>query len=223
MQAQPILTNAPNQTGKPSLIKMIWSPVEQMNRIKETPNIMFALFIVTVLYTFGVATMALNYDMSTLLEDIPDVESNSLLFKSIVIGSAALSGLTTPLFNILASSCFFYIIAKIFKKSVTFRQIFSLNTYVMIIGVIGLLLNSLLLHTLNIEGIKTITSLSALVNNSSFEKLEIFTIWQTVVTGLGLYYVANFSKTLSWVISVVLLVLIVVAGYLFSGDMQGLA
>ncbi|WJV30837.1 YIP1 family protein [Rossellomorea sp. AcN35-11] len=148
--------------------------------------------------------------------EVPDVENNPVLFKSILIGSAALSGLATPLFNILVTSVVFYVISKFIKKSVTFRQLFSMNTYVMMIGVIGLLLNSLILHTFDIDGIQTVTSLASFGDSPMLSKIEVFAIWQTVLTGVGLYYVANFSKVQSWVITSLLFLAILGSGFLFS-------
>jgi Yip1 domain len=218
MQVQSLEMNVKetNKYKKPSLLKMVWQPVEQFEKIKAKPVILFALFTITFLYTLGAAAMALNYDVNSILTEVPDVENNPVLFKSILIGSAALSGLATPLFNILVTSALFYIVAKLFKSSVSFRQLFSMNTHVMMIGVIGLLFNSLLLHTFNIDGIQTVTSLASFGENPILAKIEVFAIWQTVLTGVGLYHVANFSKVLSWVITTLLFIAIIASGLMFS-------
>ena len=152
------ITETKRKDNNPSLLKMVWQPIIEMEKITKNPFVLFPLIIVTLLYTLGTTLIAMNVDVSLIVQDIPDFDENSRLFRSIIIGSAAFSGFSTPIFNILFSSVIYYVVAKLSKSTVSFRQLFSLQTYIMFIGVIGLMLNALLLYSLHLNSIQSLTT-----------------------------------------------------------------
>jgi hypothetical protein len=207
------ITETKKKDNNPSLLKMVWQPIIEMEKITKNPFVLFPLIIVTLLYTLGTTLIAMNVDVSLIVQDIPDFDENSRLFRSIIIGSAAFSGFSTPIFNILFSSVIYYVVAKLSKSTVSFRQLFSLQTYIMFIGVIGLMLNALLLYSLHLNSIQSLTSLGSLVgNNGAFNKIEVFSIWQSILSGIGLYKVAGLSKLLSLIVVIILFVLTILSG-----------
>ena len=207
------ITETKRKDNNPSLLKMVWQPIIEMEKITKNPFVLFPLIIVTLLYTLGTTLIAMNVDVSLIVQDIPDFDENSRLFRSIIIGSAAFSGFSTPIFNILFSSVIYYVVAKLSKSTVSFRQLFSLQTYIMFIGVIGLMLNALLLYSLHLNSIQSLTSLGSLVgNNEAFNKIEVFSIWQSILSGIGLYKVAGLSKLLSLIVVIILFVLTILSG-----------
>src|SRR6478735_3614118 len=92
------ITETKKKDNNPSLLKMVWQPIIEMEKITKNPFVLFPLIIVTLLYTLGTTLIAMNVDISLIVQDIPDFDENSRLFRSIIIGSAAFSGFSTPIF-----------------------------------------------------------------------------------------------------------------------------
>lgn len=200
---------------KPSLFGMIMNPKIQFERLRENPKILVALLIVTFLSLVGSAMMATG--MEDVLRSMPDMQGLSeeeIVVVTIVSQiTAIVGGLLTPVFMILLSTVIFIIIAKIVRSEVTFKQLFSMNTYISIITVLSLLLNGL--FTMIFKGGNPevyITSLNSIVGAEGvlgdvLNSIELFNIWSLIITGIGLQVVARFSKTLSWSVVVALYII----------------
>ncbi|MGG0718414.1 YIP1 family protein [Robertmurraya massiliosenegalensis] len=198
-----------SKSGKPSLLGMFWSPGEQLGKIRENPRIWGALGIITILYIIASVTIA-----STITaQDIVVPGSISLEDAELILGFTkmvtAIAGVIAPILGVLISAVIHLIIVKIAKKDVTFKQLFSMNTYILVIGAAGLLLNTLLQTILGGNPNVYLTSLAGLFNSDSIvlSTFEVFSIWQLILTAIGLHKVGQLSKIASWVIAIVFFVI----------------
>jgi Yip1 domain len=190
---------------KPSLLGMFTSPGEQFERIKQNPKIWLPLFIVSILYAIGMALMALSMDASTLIEQgIPEDQVDLVLGVTKV--TIAITGILTPIIAVLISSAIHLIITKIASSPVTFKQLFSMNTYIAVIGAAGLILNTGIRYAIGGNSEIYVTSLAGLLNQDKvgvLGSIEVFAIWTMFITAIGLYKTAQLSKGLAWTIAIV--------------------
>lgn len=185
---------------KPSLFGMILNPTEQFERIKERPLIWGAMAIVTILTMFGTWLMSLGIEMPEEVKEMPGLEAVTQIGMVIV-------GLFTPILTVLISSFISWIIIKIARSEATFTQLFSMNTYIMLISALSLLFNGLLTPLLSGDGEIMFTSLGSLLSAEGaiaglFDSLEVFTIWGVILSAIGLHKVGELSKGLAWTISI---------------------
>lgn len=210
---------------KPSLLGIITSPAEQFERIRERPLIWGAMGIIVILFIVGISLTFVGLDLSEILTDEIVTDEVGLEldeeFESIVkvtgIIFLFIGGIIGPLIGVLVSTVIFLLVAKIANSSVTFRQLFSMNTYLMIITVLGMIVNGILSLILNADPEVTITSLGSLLNldgvsGAIMDNFELFGIWNIILTAMGLEIVARFSKGLAWAVPIA----IFVTGILFS-------
>ncbi|MEH7013866.1 Yip1 family protein [Neobacillus niacini] len=194
---------------KPSLLGMFTSPGEQFQRIKQTPKIWVPLLIVSVLYAVGMTLMALSMDASTLIgQGIPDDQVDLVL--GITKVTVAVTGILTPIIGVLISSAIQLIITKIASSPVTFKQLFSMNTYIMVIGAAGVILNTAIRYAIGGNPEIYVTSLAGLLNQDKagiLGSFEVFTIWTTIVTAIGLHKTAQLSKGLAWTIAIIFFII----------------
>lgn len=189
----------------PSLLGMFTSPGEQFKRIKGNPKIWVPLIIISILYVIGMGLMAASMDVSTLVEQgIPEDQAELILgFTKVTI---AVMGIFTPIIGVLISSAIQLLIAKIASSDVSFKQLFSMNTYIMIIGAVGLLINMAVRMTIGGNPETYITSLAGLLNQNQggvLSSIEVFSIWAVILTAMGLHKTADFSKGLAWAIAII--------------------
>ncbi|WP_045516396.1 Yip1 family protein [Neobacillus niacini] len=194
---------------KPSLLGMFTSPGEQFERIKQTPKIWVPLLIISILYAVGMTLMALSMDASTLIgQGIPDDQVDLVL--GITKVTVAVTGILTPIIGVLISSAIQLIITKIASSPVTFKQLFSMNTYIMVIGAAGVILNTAIRYAIGGNPEIYVTSLAGLLNQDKagiLGSFEVFTIWTTIVTAIGLHKTAQLSKGLAWTIAIVFFII----------------
>ena len=197
---------------KPSLLGMIWSPTEQFERIRERPLIWGALAIITVLFIIGMWLQSLGVEIPE-LEGIPEEQlANVQVFSTIGI---IIGGLFTPVITILISSFIYWLIAKIVRSDVSFRQLFSMNTYIMIISALSLIINGIAFALFGGSPEMMFTSLGSVIDaegamNGLLNSIEVFTIWGVILTAIGLNKVAEFSKGLAWTLSIAFFVISVI-------------
>ncbi|AIM17469.1 permease [Bacillus sp. X1(2014)] len=189
----------------PSLIGMFTSPGEQFERIKGNPKIWVPLLIVSILYGIGSTLMGLSMDVGTLIDQgVPEDQAEFLIgFTKI---STAITGIFIPIIGVLISSAIYLLVAKIAGVSVTFKQLFSMNTFIMVISGLGLVLNMAIIYLINGNPEIFITSLAGVFNQEKtglLSSIEIFGIWSTILTAIGLHKTANFSKGLAWTIAII--------------------
>jgi Yip1 domain len=187
---------------------MFWSPGEQFDKIRKNPKIWIPLFIVTILYIAGSTVMALTMKAEDFMIPGMTIQESEMV---VAIGkvTAAVSGFFIPIFTILVSTVVYLIIIKIAKKDTTFNQLFSMNTFIMIIGAVGLILNNLIVAAIDGKAGVFITSLAGLLNSDSavLGTFELFSIWQLILTAIGLHKVGQLSKTASIIIVIIFFLL----------------
>ena len=124
----------------PSIWGMIWNPTEQFEKIKERPKIWGALAIVTLLFVIGMYLTSLGDPI--VIEGIPEIPEEQLAAVSMFTTiSMIITGLFTPIFGVLISSAIYLLIAKIARSQVSFKQLFSMNTYIMMISALSMIIN----------------------------------------------------------------------------------
>lgn len=211
---------------KPSLIGMIMNPREQFERIRENPKIIVALLVVTFLTIVGLLMMVSAMDFIENDPALAGMSEEELLIVSI-IGQITfvVIGIFTPVVMISITAIIIFILAKIVRSDVSFKQLFSLGTYAYFISVLGFLLNGLVMMILKTGDPETLfTSLNSVVNaqgvlGALLSNFEVFNIWYLVVLAIGLQVVAKFSKGLSW--SIVIAFFIIGAVFSMAGAAAG--
>ncbi|MBG9543773.1 permease [Cytobacillus firmus] len=201
-------------SAKPSLLGMIWSPGEQFDRIRQNPRIWVPLILVSIIYSIGMFLMAMSMDASYLgLEGMSDAEAEMVMMFA--RGGVAITGIFTPVFVALISSAIYMIFTKIAGSEATFKQLFSMNVHIIVIGGFGLIVNMALRAAIGGNPEIFITSLAGLMNSEKpgvLGSIELFSIWQSVITALGLQRVAGLSKGWAWGIAIAFFII----GILFA-------
>ncbi|MGB8001712.1 MAG: YIP1 family protein [Anaerobacillus sp.] len=209
------------QTSKPSLLGMIWSPGEQFEKVRHHPKVWIPLLVVTVLSLLSGWLMTIGPGFEEQLTgpgiDQENIDGVKLFAKITTVVGAGLS----PAFGVLISSFIFWLITKATSSEVTFKKLFSMNTYITFISILGLLLNGVLLAILG-GSIVSYTSIGSLIDadggfGAFLNSIEIFSIWTMILTGIGLQITARWSKVLAWTITIIFFLLSV--GFAVIGGM----
>ena len=196
-----------NDKQKPSLLKMFWRPKEQFVKIRSNPIIATPLIIVTVIYIIASMVKALLIRAEDLMLPGMTVQEADMVAAT-AKAFTAMSGFISPVFTILFMTLIYFIILKIARKNMTFKQLFSMNTYIFVVQAVGLLVNSLLMMVIDSSSGSAITSL-ALFNRdwSLLSAIELFTIWKFVLTAIGFHLVGQLSKSTSIILVIVLFII----------------
>lgn len=192
------------EVEKPSLLGMITSPSVQFDRIRERPLIWGAMSIIIILFIIGAWLTSLSVEIEI------DEEFQGF-FKVVLTIFIIIGGIIGPLFGTLVSSVIHLLIAKVVQSKVSFKQLFSMNTYIMIVSVISMLVNGVILRVINVDSAQLPTSLGSVIEadgalGAVLGSLEIFAIWSVILVAIGLHKVAGFSKGLAWTVSIAFLV-----------------
>ena len=134
-------------------------------------------------------------------------------------------GIISPIFGTLISAVIYLLIAKIARSEVSFKQLFSMNTYIMFISALSLIINGIGIALLGGTVDTVYTSLGSIISTEGaisglLNSIEVFTIWGLILSAIGLHKVAGFSKGLAWGISIAFFVITVIfamIGAAFSG------
>jgi hypothetical protein len=204
---------------KPSIFGMIMNPGEQFMRLRERPIFLVPFIIVTVLTIIGMWMMSQGIDFTELDENMPPVSGDELaFFETITKITFFVTGLFTPIISILISTVIYFIVAKIVKTDVGFKQLFSMSTFIYFISAIAIVINGLAMMLAGGGDENALfTSLNSVVGadgalGALFNMIEVFSIWAIILGALGLQIVAKFSKVLSWSVVIGLFVV----GAIFS-------
>lgn len=188
----------------PSLLGIFTSPGEQFERIRANPKIWIPLLIVSVIYVAGMALMAMTMTADSLVKQGVPKENAETILMGARIGVVA-TGLLSPAFGALISSAIQLLVAKIAKADVSFRQLFSMNTYIGFISAIGLLLNMAVASAIGLDGETFVTSLAGVLGKQGgfMSAIEVFSIWGMILTAIGLHKTGHFPKVLAWAVSII--------------------
>lgn len=205
---------------RPSLFGMIMSPKNQFEKMRANPIIWGALIMITVIFVIGTVLQMFNVDPSTMineeLEGILSPGDEGIVYLLSIFGSG-LAALFMPIIIVLISSFIYWVVAKLVKSTVTFKQLFSMNTYILFINSLGILINGLLAVSIGAGSNLTYTSLGTFFQGHAlleaiFSNFELFGIWALILTAIGLQIVARFSKTAAWTVTILLFII----GLVFS-------
>ncbi|HLR53831.1 MAG TPA: YIP1 family protein [Pseudogracilibacillus sp.] len=214
------------ETVKPSLIGIITSPVQQLERIKGRTLVWSPIITVIIMVIIGSVLQGLSAEMPGIEEDV----SNTPFMVILGAFTVALTIVGT-LIGVLIVSAIHMLIAKIALSTVSFKQLFSMNTYIAIITALGILINGIVAAVIGTENPEALfTSVGSFVNASGdvgmlsglWDSIEIFAIWAYIVTAFGLQIVAGFSKKLAWSI-VLAFFLITILFNMISAFFSGMA
>lgn len=200
---------------KPSLLGMITSPSVQFERIRERPLIWGAMSIIIILFIIGAWLTSLSVDIEI-------DEALQGFFEVIFTIFIIIGGIIGPLFGTLITSVIHLLIAKMVQSSVSFRQLFSMNTYIMIISVLSMIVNGIILTVIHVDSEKLPTSLGSIIDaegslGAVLGSIEIFAIWGLILVAIGLHKVAGFSKGLAWTVSIAFFVISIIFALIGAG------
>lgn len=211
-------------TDKPSLLGMFWKPNEQFEKIRQEPKIWGVLFIITIVYGIASSLSAMTIKAEDLV--VPGTLSleNAELVLPLTKFTTAIGGLFAPIFGVLISTVIHFIIVKIASKNTTFKQLFSMNTYILVIGAAGILLNNLIQYLVGQSSDISFTSIGGVLGSDSpvLATFEVFSIWQLILVAFGLHKVGQLSKGAAWTISIVFFLLGLGMSFLAEA-LQGIA
>lgn len=188
----------------PSLFGMFGNPLKQFNRIRENPKIIFALIIVTII---GIISVLFTLDgmEAALEEELVGLTGDEILIFTIITQITTIVMATfVPAIIIVITAAVYLLIAKVASLDVSYKQLFSLFTYISIVTGIGGLLHALFVYFVAGSNPEIpFTSLNIFfgadgVSGIIFSSIEIFSIWAIVLTAVGLQVVAKFPKLLAW-------------------------
>ncbi|EGK12485.1 Yip1 family protein [Kroppenstedtia eburnea] len=224
-------TSAP-EVKKPSLFGVLFSPTEQFERIREKPRFGMALTIVIVLSVIILSLTGLALAENPVFLEKAGVEEAGLppeAFTAFTVGGMIIGGLVGIPISLLLRSLFHWLFMMLFRGEASFKQLFSLNTHVYFLPLLGTLVYMVYLWATGGGGTdpETIpTSLAAFVPAEGFLKgvlggIEIFAIWELILIASGLSIVGRLSKGKGWTIALIIfaVALVVTAGFTAMGDM----
>jgi hypothetical protein len=213
-----VQTELNTKDQKPSLLGMFTSPGVQFERIRQKPKLWVPLLIVSILYIIGMLLMARMLDASTLIDQgVPKDQIDLVL--TITKVTVVISGLISPIISAIVGSAILLAISKFVNSSVTFKQLLSMNVYIMIIGAVGLVLNMAIRNAIGGNPYVNVTSLAGLFNQERgvLSYIDVFSIWGLVLTAIGLQKTAQFSKGAAWTVAI--LFFIVMLGFGLIGTL----
>lgn len=193
---------------KPSLLGIITNPTEQFERIRKRPVFWGALVVVTIILIVGLWLTTIGIEIPE-FEDLSEEEV--LVGKIVGVISLAILGIINTVISILFSTVLYLLVAKVNRSQVTFKQLFSMNTYIMLITSISITVNEFIAFLLgdnHAENNSLFTSLGAFVNVEGpmgvlLNHIEVFGIWTLILTVIGLQKVAKFTKSQAWIVALV--------------------
>lgn len=195
-----------NRIENPSLFGMFGSPVEQFHRIQKNPKIIVALITITVLAIIT-ALLTLKGMEAVLEEELLGLTGDELLIITIITQiTTVIMATVVPAIMIVITAAVYLLIAKVANLEVSYKQLFSLFTYIAFVTGVGGLLNALFVYfvtggnpeiqftSLNILVGAEVDSVAGII----FSSVELFSIWGIILTAIGLQLVAKFAKPLAW-------------------------
>lgn len=196
-------------TDKPSLLGMFWKPNEQFEKISQQPKIWGALFIITLVYVLAASLSALTLKAEDIVVPGTLTLEQAKIALPLTKVTTAIGGLFAPIFGVLISTVIHFIIVKIASKNTTFKQLFSMNTYILVISATGLVLNNLIQFLVGQNSDVSFTSIGGVLGSDSpvLATFEVFSIWQLVLIAFGLHKVGQLSKGAAWTIAIVFFLL----------------
>ncbi|WP_404333205.1 hypothetical protein [Mesobacillus maritimus] len=143
--------------------------------MKERPKIWAPLGIVTLLFILGMWLTSLGLELG--LEGIPEEEL--AIAQAVGTFTLILAGIISPIFGAFISTLIYLLISKIPGSGVTFKQLFSMNTHLMMISALSILVNGLGIALFGGTAEIMFTSLGSIIEvegawSGLFNNIEVF-------------------------------------------------
>ncbi len=182
----------------PSLWGILWNPSEHFARIKEKPKIWGPLLMIILVFSIGMIIVTTNTGSEN--EGLPEELAPFLVIGSII------AGVIVPIVTAFIGTLVYLLIARLARSNVSFRQLFSMNVYLLILTALGMIVNGIGM-VITGSSTTTFTSLTTLIPadgalKAVFDNIEVFSIWSVILSAIGLQKVASFSKELAWGVSI---------------------
>lgn len=192
---------------KPSLIGMIYSPKEQIQRIKKYPIfwgawIWFFVFLSTFLGVNGYYQVNDPENVKSMLELLsPDVREKIDVesLKTTILTMIVFGGLLVSIILPLGSAIVLWIFSRLLRGKASFKQLLSFQVYLLIIYILSMLLHDVIMIVIGKNLPVSPTSLALLIPStgviqSILSSIDLFSVWIAILIGLGMKEIAEFSK-----------------------------
>lgn len=191
---------------KPSLWQMMILPVTQFEKIKQNSVFVQPMITLSIVYLIG------NW-LAMLGVDVPVPQQTEGVWAEIITVSLTaltyLFALLKPVFITVLLAGIYALCAKVLKYPFSLQQLVSMNAHIWFIAGIGVVVNGAITALIgaDMEHVQTVhTSLAGFIHSDGMthvilEKTDLFSIWVTVLTAIGLSSVAGFSKNVAWIIA----------------------
>ena len=196
-----------------AIVKManiIFSPAEAFKAIKAKPNWLIPLLItmlapiVYYLVCWGQFEVSMIKEIEKSLEGSGQVMTESMMELPLTIAKVS-TFVFTPIgviIGMLFVAFLYFIVAKIVKSPVGFKQIFSMTVHIGILSVFTWLIMMVMTLIKGEMPTISVTSLSSLLPESMngsvlsavLSPIEVISLWSLYITYIGLRIVASFSK-----------------------------
>ncbi|TDL80089.1 Yip1 family protein [Peribacillus frigoritolerans] len=208
-QTNPAVEGNSPEPPKPSLFGMIMNPGEQFDRIRQKPKVLVGFLLVTLMVLIGTFLSFVNAPELT-----GDLTSEEAAMVGTIMGAVSIVvGGIGSIIVLIIMAAITLAFTKMVGSAVKFKQILSMTIYIAFVTSIGTLLNGLIAFLVKEENyINPYTSLNSIVGAEGglgglLMTFEVFTIWGTVLTAIGLQRVAGLSKAAAWTIAIIFFVI----------------
>jgi hypothetical protein len=162
------------------------------------------LVIIIIMVIIGNGLTSIGIDNTKKIEI---QEGTELFYRIYRYLDIVLSGIFAPLSSVLLSSFIHWIIARISHLNMSFKQLFSMNTYITFITALGILVNGTYYYLFSDRAEKMISNMGSIIEINGLigriiNNIELFSIWALILTGIGLQKVAGFPKWLAWAVPI---------------------
>ncbi|MCM2987942.1 YIP1 family protein [Bacillus safensis] len=190
---------------KPTIIGVSTRPSEHLKRVWENPVVWWPLSFVLIL------TVVVTY----LSELVNKGMWADLSLPVPVVYVVTLIGLVL---GIVINAAIYMFIVFLAKGDASFRQLFSAVLFITPVTIIGSIISHLAVILLHVPKDITVTSLNALIRISGpwhavLANIDLFVIWNLVLTGFLFIQVGRISPRISWVIIGVFYILSLIFQY----------
>lgn len=190
---------------KPTIIGVSTRPSEHLKRVWENPVVWWPLSFVLIL------TVVVTY----LSELVNKGMWADLTLPVPVVYVVTLIGLVL---GIVINAAIYMFIVFLAKGDASFRQLFSAVLFITPVTIIGSIISHLAVILLHVPKDITVTSLNALIRisgpwNAVLANIDLFVIWNLVLTGFLFIQVGRISPRISWVIIGVFYILSLIFQY----------
>lgn len=190
---------------KPTIIGVSTRPSEHLKRVWENPVVWWPLSCVLIL------TVVVTY----LSELVNKGMWADLSLPVPVVYVVTLIGLV---FGIVINAAIYKFIVFLAKGDASFRQLFSAVLFITPVTIIGTVISHLAVIFFHVPKDITVSSLNALIRMSGpwhavLANIDLFVIWNLVLTGFLFIQVGRISPRISWVIIGVFYILSLIFQY----------